>query len=69
VEMMSVTDYNVNNCIGCNSCFTREGNKCFQNDDIVQIYEKLRNADTVAIASPEYFYEIKNSLTIPKAGT
>ena len=69
VEIVSVADYNFNPCIGCNSCFTREGNKCFQNDDIVQIYEKLRNADTVAIASPEYFYEIKNSLTIPKAGT
>ena len=54
-EDQKLADYNVNNCIGCNSCFTREGNKCFQNDDIVQIYEKLRNADTVAIASPEYF--------------
>lgn len=67
VEIVSVADYNINLCIDCNSCFTREGNKCFQNDDIVQIYEKLRNADIVAIASPEYFYDIKNSLTIPKA--
>lgn len=30
VEIISVADYKVNPCIGCNSCFTREGNQCFQ---------------------------------------
>lgn len=62
VEMVSITNYNVNPCIGCNSCFTRDGNKCFQNDDMVQIYEKLRNADIVVIASPVYFYGISSQL-------
>lgn len=62
VEIISVADYNVNPCIGCNSCFTREGNKCFQNDDMMQIYEKLRNADIVVIASPVYFYGISAQL-------
>lgn len=62
VEIVSVADYNVNPCIGCNSCFTREGNQCFQNDDMVQIYEKLRNADIVVIASPVYFYGISAQL-------
>ena len=27
VEIVYVADYNVNPCIGCNSCFVREGNK------------------------------------------
>ncbi|WP_294409948.1 flavodoxin family protein [uncultured Ruminococcus sp.] len=62
VEIVSVADYNVNPCIGCNSCFTREGNQCFQDDDMVQIYEKLRNADVVVIASPVYFYGISAQL-------
>ena len=62
MEIVSVADYNVNPCIGCNSCFTREGNQCFQNDDMVQIYEKLRNADIVVIASPVYFYGISAQL-------
>lgn len=26
VEIVSVADYNVNPCIGCNSCFTLEDN-------------------------------------------
>ena len=29
VEIVSVADYNVNPCIGCNSCYTRVGNQCF----------------------------------------
>lgn len=62
VEIISVADYKVNPCIGCNSCFTREKNKCFQNDDMPVIYEKLRKADTVVIASPVYFYGISAQL-------
>ena len=62
VEIVSVADYNVNPCIGCNSCFTREGNQCFQGDDMVQIYEKLRNSDIVVIASPVYLYSISAQL-------
>lgn len=62
VEIVSVADYKVNPCIGCNSCFTREKNECFQNDDMPMIYEKLREADTVVIASPVYFYGISAQL-------
>ena len=42
VEVISVADYKVNPCIGCNSCFAREENKCFQNDDMTVIYDKLK---------------------------
>lgn len=62
VEIISVADYKVNPCIGCNSCFTREGNLCFQNDDMIAIYDKLRTADIVVIASPVYFYGISAQL-------
>ena len=62
VEIVSVADYKVNPCIGCNSCFMREGNKCFQNDDMDGIYEKLKVADMVVVASPVYFYGISAEL-------
>lgn len=62
VEIVSVADYKVNPCIGCNSCFTREGNQCFQKDDMDKIYEKLKSADVVVIASPVYFYGISAEL-------
>ena len=62
VEVVSACDYKVNPCIGCNSCFSREGNKCFQNDDMTAIYEKLSKADILIIASPVYFYGISSQL-------
>lgn len=62
VEIVSVSDYHVNPCIGCNSCFTRTGNKCFQKDDMDKIYDKLSTADILVIASPVYFYGISSQL-------
>lgn len=62
VEIVSVADYKVNPCIGCNSCFSREGNLCFQQDDMNKIYNKLKDADIVVAASPVYFYGISSQL-------
>lgn len=61
-EIISVADYEIKPCIGCNSCFDREGNACFQNDDMKIIYGKLSEADIVAVASPVYFYGISSQL-------
>ena len=62
VELVSVADHRIAPCIGCNSCFGREDHSCFQNDDMTKVYEKLRQADTVVIASPVYFYGISAQL-------
>lgn len=62
VEIVSVADYKVTPCIGCNSCFAREGNQCFQKDDMTEIYQKLKIADMIVIASPVYFYGVSAQL-------
>ena len=62
VEVVSVHDFKVAPCIGCNTCFLREGNRCAQDDGMTQIYGKLMEADTVVIASPVYFYGISAQL-------
>lgn len=62
VEVVSILDYAVNPCTGCNACFIREGNTCCQNDDMAEIYEKLKTADTLVVASPVYFYGISAQL-------
>ncbi|MGN0169312.1 MAG: flavodoxin family protein [Lachnospiraceae bacterium] len=62
VEVVSVADYKVNPCIGCNTCFTREGHRCFQEDDMNLIYEKLMDADIIVAASPVYFYGVSAQL-------
>lgn len=62
VEVVSVADYRVNPCIGCNTCFARENHECFQKDDMDLIYEKLLEADIIVVASPVYFYGISAQL-------
>lgn len=33
IDIISVSDINVNPCDGCNACFSTEGNVCIQKDD------------------------------------
>lgn len=62
VEVVSVADYKVHPCIGCNTCFTRNNHRCFQKDDMELIYTKLLDADMIVVASPVYFYGISAQL-------
>ncbi len=62
VEVISVHDYKVNPCIGCNSCFTREDYKCCQKDDMQIVYDKMAKAEMLVIASPVYFYGLSAQL-------
>ena len=62
VEIISVADVKVNPCRGCNACYSSEGNRCVQKDDMDGIYAKLAEADVLVIASPVYFYGISAQL-------
>ena len=62
VEVVSVHDYKVNPCMGCNACFKNKANACVQNDDMPLIYEKMSGADMLVIASPVYFYGLSAQL-------
>ena len=62
VEVVLVRDHHINPSIGCDSCFKRENNSCFQNDNMQLIYDKLLHADMLVVASPVYFYGISSQL-------
>ena len=62
VEVVSVHDYKVSPCMGCNACFRSNGNTCAQKDDMPIIYEKMAHADMLVIASPVYFYGLSAQL-------
>ena len=62
VEVVSVHDYKVNPCMGCNACFKSESNSCVQKDDMPLIYEIMAVADMLVIASPVYFYGLSAQL-------
>ncbi|MBR4226633.1 MAG: flavodoxin family protein [Candidatus Methanomethylophilaceae archaeon] len=62
VEVVSISDYDVKPCTGCNYCYRSERNRCRIDDGMSEIYGKLARADVVAVASPVYFYGISASL-------
>ena len=62
VEIVSVHDYKVNPCMGCNACFKSKDNTCVQKDDMQTIYDKMGHADMLVIASPVYFYGLSAQL-------
>ena len=62
VEVVSVRDYKVSPCMGCNVCFVSKENSCAQKDDMTIIYEKMAHADMLVIASPVYFYGLSAQL-------
>ena len=62
VEIVSVRDYKINSCMGCNACFTREDHACCQKDDMHFVYDKMANAEMLVIASPVYFYGLSAQL-------
>ena len=62
VDVVSVHDYKVKPCMGCNACFKNESNSCVQKDDMPLIYEKMAVADMLVIASPVYFYGLSAQL-------
>ena len=62
VEVVSVRDYKVNPCMGCNACFRNEQHTCAQKDDMPIIYDKMAHAEMLVIASPVYFYGLSAQL-------
>ena len=62
VEVVSVRDYKVNPCMGCNACFKNKDNTCAQKDDMPLVYEKMSQTDMLVIASPVYFYGLSAQL-------
>ena len=62
VEVISVHDYKVAPCMGCNACFKNKDNTCVQKDDMTAIYDKMANADMLVVASPVYFYGLSAQL-------
>jgi len=62
VEVVSVHDYKINPCMGCNACFRREDHNCCQKDDMQIVYEKMAKAEMLVIASPVYFYGLSAQL-------
>lgn len=45
----------IGDCLGCSVC-QGNGGECIQKDDMTEIYENMKQADAIVLASPVYFY-------------
>ena len=61
VEKIAVTRKKVAGCLGCNACY-RNGGVCVQKDDMLEIRERMLEADVIVLASPIYFYSMTAQL-------
>lgn len=57
VEKIRVAEKKVAPCLGCYYC-AKNGGKCVQHDDMVELLQKMIDADVLVLASPVYFYSI-----------
>lgn len=54
-EKIFLKDKNINYCSGCGLCNAKHGH-CSQKDDVMEILEKMVQADVIVMATPVYFY-------------
>jgi multimeric flavodoxin WrbA len=55
VDRITIVDYTVNGCLGCDACLkVSESPGCVQRDDAVAIFERMMAADVVVYATPLY---------------
>lgn len=48
-------DKTIGDCMGCGAC-QKNGGICVQKDDMTEIYDAMKKADAIVLASPVYFY-------------
>jgi multimeric flavodoxin WrbA len=63
IEIVKLGKLNlVKHCIGCDGCKKNQKKICIQKDDLVEIINKVREADSIIKAAPIYYFGF-NSLT------
>jgi len=59
-QLITLKDKDIRFCRGCLAC--QRTMKCVIKDDVAEILEKVKAADTVVFATPIYYYELSGQL-------
>lgn len=62
VDVVDVCQKQIAGCLACEYCHTKGNGTCVQKDDMRQVYELLREAEMLVIASPIYYHGISGQL-------
>ncbi|MBU0769327.1 MAG: NAD(P)H-dependent oxidoreductase [Proteobacteria bacterium] len=64
LKVIDITRKNINQCLGCYTCWVETPGKCIHNDDMVYVMEEFCKSDIVVFASPLYIYGISGYLKV-----
>ena len=62
VGYFKLKNYNIKNCTGCYTCWTKTPGECIFKDDMTMLRKKYREADLVVFASPLYIFNVSGIL-------
>ena len=62
VTVDEVARMNIHGCLACEYCHGKGGGSCVQKDDMTTVYEHLREAEMLVIASPIYYHGLSGQL-------
>lgn len=62
VKTIEVCKKDIHGCLACEYCHTKGRGSCIQRDDMDEVYEALKEADVLVIASPIYYHGISGQL-------
>ncbi|HEY94405.1 MAG TPA: flavodoxin family protein [Dehalococcoidia bacterium] len=54
-ELITLSGMDIRPCDGCRFCKEEKNERCHIDDDLMPIYEKLKAADAIILASPVYY--------------
>ena len=61
-DTVDVCKKRISVCMACEYCHTKSKGECIQQDDMGEIYELLKEAEMLVIASPIYYHGFSGQL-------
>lgn len=60
VEILSIYDFNIQDCVGCEKCIGND--ECMHHDDVEILMNKMMSADGIILSSPVYLQQVSGKL-------
>ena len=62
VDIVDVCRKKIAGCLACEYCHTKGNGQCVQKDDMQEVYDLLKDAEMLVLASPIYYHGISGQL-------
>lgn len=62
VHVVDVCRKRIAGCLACEYCHTKGKGTCIQKDDMQEVYDLLKDAEMIVLASPIYYHGISGQL-------